>query len=121
VLVRRWRNVLARTMWDHRASRSDDSRFLVIGHGRPGVDAARRALGGAQRRWFGEPGHLDGVILRGPLLTDDGAGWLGSALLLQLRDRATVEAMLAGAPYVQAGLYSSVEIHDWQFGGRSQG
>jgi hypothetical protein len=29
--------------------------------------------------------------------------------------------MLAGAPYVQGGLYTSVEIHDWQFGGRHQG
>ena len=121
VLVRRWRNVLGRTMWDHRAALADDPRFLVIGHGRPGVEAARQALEAAQRRWFGEPGHLDGVILRGPLLTDDGAGWVGSALLLQLRDRAAVEALLAGAPYVQAGLYSSVEIHDWEFGGRPQG
>jgi uncharacterized protein len=59
-----------------------------------------------------------GVILRGPLLADDGAGWLGGALLVQLRDRAAVEDMLAGAPYVQAGLDASVEIHDWQFGGR---
>ena len=121
VLVRRWRNVLGRTMWDHRAALGDDPRFLVIGRGRPGVEAARQALEAAQRRWFGEPGHLDGVILRGPLLTDDGAGWVGSALLLQLRDRAAVEAMMAGAPYVQAGLYSSVEIHDWEFGGRPKG
>jgi hypothetical protein len=28
--------------------------------------------------------------------------------------------MLAGASYVQAGLYASVEIHDWQYGGRHQ-
>src|SRR5512132_3657420 len=60
------------------------------------------------------------VILGGPLLSDDGAGWVGSALLVQLGDRAAVEAMLAGAPYVQAGVYASVEIHDWQFGGRHQ-
>jgi len=60
----------------------------------------------------------DGVILRGPLLTDDGNAWVGSALLLQLRDHAAVEAMLASEPYAQAGLYSSVEIHDWEFGGR---
>jgi len=26
--------------------------------------------------------------------------------------------MLASEPYAQAGLYSSVEIHDWEFGGR---
>jgi uncharacterized protein YciI len=54
------------------------------------------------------------------LLADDGGGWVGSALLVQLRDRAAVEAMVAGAPYVQGGLYGSVEIHDWQFGGHPQ-
>ena len=79
-----------------------------------------RALEAAQRRWFGEPGHRDRFILHGPLLADDGAEWMGSALLVQLGDRAAVEAMLAGAPDVQAGLYASVEIHDWQFGGRHQ-
>jgi uncharacterized protein YciI len=120
VLVRRWRNALGRTMWDYPAEPGDDRRFLVIGHGKPGVEAARQALGAAQRRWFGEPGHRDGVILCGPLLAEDGAGWVGSALLVQLGDRAAVEAMLAGAPYGRAGLYGSVEIHDWQFGGRPQ-
>ena len=121
VLVHRWRNVLGRTMWDHRTALGDASRFLVIGRGKPGVEATRQALEAAQRRWLGDPSHVDGVILRGPLLTDDGAGWAGSALLLQLRDHAAVEAMLADAPYVQAGLYLSVEIHDWEFGGRPQG
>jgi uncharacterized protein YciI len=106
-------------MWDYPAELGDDRRFLVIGHGKPGVEVARQALGAAQRRWFGEPGHRDGVILCGPLLSDDG-GWVGSALLVQPGDRAAVEAMLAGAPYVRAGLYASVEIHDWQFGGRPQ-
>jgi uncharacterized protein len=121
VLVRRWRNLLGRTMWDFPAELGDDRRFLVIGHGKPGVEAARQALGAAQRRWWGEAGHRDGVILCGPLLSDDGAGWVGGALLVQARDRAALEAMVAGAPYVQAGLYASVEIHDWQFGGRSSG
>ena len=121
VLVRRWRNVLGRTMWDFPAELGDDRRFLVIGQGKPGVEAARQALGAAQRRWLGEPGHRDRFILRGPLLSDDGTEWLGSAMLVQLRDRAAVQAMLAGAPCVQAGLYTSVEVHDWQFGGRPQG
>jgi len=69
---------------------------------------------------LGEPGHRDRVILGGPLLADDGVGWVGSVLLVQLGDRGGVEAMLASAPYVRAGLYASVEIHDWQFGGRHQ-
>jgi hypothetical protein len=75
VLVRRWRNLLGRTMWDSPAEPGDERRFLVIGRGRPGVAAARRALAAAQRRWFGEPGHRDGVIVGGPLRSDDGAGW----------------------------------------------
>jgi uncharacterized protein len=120
VLVRRWRNVLGRTMWQVPAELGDDRRFLVLGHGKPGVDATRQALGAAQRRWVGGPGLRGGVVLRGPLLSDDGASWVGSALLVQLRDRAALAAMLAGAPYVQAGLYTRVEIHDWQFGGRPQ-
>ena len=121
VLVRRWRNALGRTMWDHPAEPGDDRRFLVIGRGNPDMEADRQAVEAAQRRWFGERGHRDGIILRGPLLADDGIGWMGSALLVQLVDRAAVEAMLAGAPYVRAGLYASVEVHDWQFGGRPQG
>jgi uncharacterized protein YciI len=121
VLVRRWRNLLGRTMWDYPAEPGDDRRFLVIGRGRPGGAAARQALEAAQRRWLGEPGHRDRFILCGPLLADDGVGWVGSALLVQLGDRAAVEAMLAGAPYVRAGLYASMEVHDWQFGGRHQG
>jgi uncharacterized protein len=121
VLVRRWRNTLGRTMWDYPFELGDDRRFLVLGHGKPSMKAARQALECAQRRWFGEPGHRDRFILHGHMLADDGAGWVGSALLVQLADRAAVEAMVAGAPYVQAGLYASVEIHDWQFGGRHQG
>jgi len=38
VLVRRWRNVLGRTMWDYPAEPGDDRRFLVIGRGKPGVE-----------------------------------------------------------------------------------
>lgn len=121
VVVRRWRNALGRTMWDYPAEAGNDRRFLVIGHGKPGVEEARWAVEPEQRQWFGMPSHRDAFILRGPLLSDDGAEWVGSALLVQLRDRATVEIMLAGAPYAQAELYASLEIHDWQFGGRHQG
>jgi uncharacterized protein YciI len=120
VLVRRWHNVLGRTMWQVSAQLGDDHRFLIIGQRTGGVDEIAKALQAAQRRWLDELDHRDGVILCGPLLSDDGAVWVGSALLLQQRDRAAVEAMLATAPYVQAGLYTSVEIHDWEFGGRPQ-
>ncbi len=37
-----------------------------------------------------------------------------------LPDRASAEAILAEGPYTRAGLYNSIEVHSWQFGGRPQ-
>jgi len=74
VLVRRWRNALGRTMWDYPAEPDDDRRFLVIGRGEPGLEVARQALGAAQRRWFGEPGHRDGVSCAVPCCRTTAAG-----------------------------------------------
>jgi uncharacterized protein YciI len=39
-------------------------------------------------------------------------------MLVELPDRSAADAMLRDDPYALAGLYASVEIHDWQFGGR---
>jgi len=118
VIVRRWRNGLGRTMWDFDGDEGNLRRFLIIGHGKPGMTAARDALLAEHRRYFEDRGYLERLIARGPLLSDDGEEWRGSAILAELRDRAAVDAMLAGEPYVRAGLYASVEVHDWHFGGR---
>jgi uncharacterized protein len=118
VMVRRWRNVLGRTMWEFEGDELANRRFLVIGHGSPGTNAVGSAPRAAQRRYFGDGGYLEHLIARGPLLSDDGREWVGDATLVELRDRAEVEAMLASAPFVRAGLYAHVEVHDWEFGGR---
>ena len=117
VLVRRWRNELGRTMWDFRTDAPDDPRYLVIGLGRPGA----RPSGGLleeHRRYLGDRGYGNRTILDGPLLSDDGAEWVGSAMLVELPDRTAAEAMVSAEPYAAAGWYSSLEVHDWQFGGR---
>jgi uncharacterized protein YciI len=118
VLVRRWRNALGGTMWDFDGGPTANQRFLVIGHGKPGMTATRDALLDQHRRYYAERGYDQCFIERGPLLSDDGSEWVGSAMLVELRDRAAVEAMLADEPYTRAGMYAGVEIHDWQFGGR---
>jgi uncharacterized protein len=117
VLLRRWRNALGRTMWDFDGDPARNRRFLIIGHGRPEVGATRDLLVGAHRRYL-DQGYRDRFIARGPLLSDDGTEWVGSAWLVELPDRAAVDAMLAGEPFARAGLYADVEVHDWQFGGR---
>ncbi|MFE4695591.1 YciI family protein [Streptomyces sp. NPDC056738] len=100
VLLRRWRNVLGRTMWDFPGGRTGGNRYLVIGLGQG--RAADLAL----------PHDTDDLIAYGPLLSDDGATWLGTAVLLRATDPETARAVLT------ADRYADIEVHNWQFGGR---
>ena len=95
VLVRRWRNALGRTMRDFPGGREGGG-HLVLGFG------------------SGEPADLvparpDELIAYGPLLSDDGNAWLGTAALVRSADPASV---------LTADRYDAVELHEWEFGGR---
>jgi len=97
VLLRRWRNLLGRTMWDFAGGREG---YLVLGLGSgPAADVA-------------VPPDRDNLIAYGPLLADDGDTWLGTAVLLRARDREAARAVLT------AGRYADIEVRPWQFGGR---
>ncbi len=48
----------------------------------------------------------------GPLLSDDGDTWLGTAALLRAPDPDKARAILT------ADRYADIEVHDWAFGGR---
>ena len=116
VLIRRWRNVLGRTMWDFVGDPAGLPRFLIVNHAAPGVSARHDALLDEHRHYLSE--HAEQFIVRGPLLSDDGAEWQGSAMLVEMRDRASVEEFVAGEPFARAGLFGDMQIHNWQFGGR---
>ncbi|MFC7548931.1 YciI family protein [Plantactinospora sp. GCM10030261] len=100
VLLRRWRNLLGRTMWDFPGGRTGGNRYLVLGFGET------------------EPTDLDpptdrhDLIAYGPLLSDDGAGWLGTAALVRAADPDAARAVLT------ADRYADIEVHNWRFGGR---
>jgi hypothetical protein len=100
VLLRRWRNLLGRTMWDFPGGRDGGNRYLVLGLG-PG-----RAAG------LSAPPGQDELIAYGPLLSDDGTTWLGTAVLARVPDPQVARAILA------PGQYAGIEVHSWQFGGR---
>ncbi|MEU6669128.1 YciI family protein [Streptomyces sp. NPDC046727] len=100
VLLRRWRNMLGRTMWDFPGGRTGGSRYLVLG------------LGPEQAADLAVPPGRDELIAFGPLLSDDGATWLGTAALVRAPDPDTARAVLS------ADRYADVEVHDWEFGGR---
>ena len=74
VVLRRWHNALGRTMWDFRSAGAENDRYLVMGFGADGaVDAEPQV-------------PEDDLIAYGPLLSDDGSRWLGTALLVEAAD-----------------------------------
>jgi uncharacterized protein len=100
VLLRRWRNLLGRTMRDFPGGPDDGERYLVLGLGAgPPADLA-------------VPPGRDELIAFGPLLSDDGTTWLGTAVLIRAPDSDTAGAVLT------PGRYAGIEVHNWQFGGR---
>lgn len=100
VLLRRWRNLLGRTMWDFPGGRTGGDRYLVLG------------LGTGRGADLVVPPGRDDLVAYGPLLSDDGSAWLGTAALVRAPDQDSARAVLT------AGAYADVEVHRWQFGGR---
>ena len=102
VLLRRWRNTLGRTMWDFPGGRTGGNRYLVLGLGLGAEPAADLTL----------PPNPDELIAYGPLLSDNGTTWLGTAALIRAPDPDTARAVLT------PDRYADIEVHPWQFGGR---
>jgi uncharacterized protein YciI len=100
VLLRRWRNTLGRTMWDFSGGRTGGNRYLVLG------------LGMGQAADLAVPANPDELIAYGPLLSDNGAAWLGTAVLLRAPGPDEARAILT------PDRYADIEVHNWQFGGR---
>ncbi|AGL16163.1 YciI family protein [Actinoplanes sp. N902-109] len=100
VLLRRWQNALGRTMWDFSGGPADDNGYLVLG------------LGAGPAADLEMPAGRHDVIAHGPLLSDDGGTWLGTASLLVAPDPNAACAVLT------RDRYDSVEVHRWVFGGR---
>jgi uncharacterized protein len=100
VLLRRWRNLLGRTMWDYPGGPAGGNRYLVLGLGTgPAADLT-------------VPRGREELIAYGPLLSDDGTAWLGTAVLTQAPDPDAARAMLT------PDRYADIEVHNWDFGGR---
>ncbi|MBO2460504.1 YciI family protein [Actinomadura violacea] len=100
VMLRRWHNTLGRTMWEFTGDRTEGTHYLVLGLG--AGHTADRDL---------PPDH-HALIAYGPLLSDDGSTWLGTAALVHASSPEVARTVLA------ADRYAEIEVHDWTFGGR---
>jgi hypothetical protein len=100
VLLRRWRNTLGLTMWEFPGGREGGNRYLVLG------------LGSELPAQPDEPPNRGEMIAYGPLLSDDGITWLGTAALVRAPDHHAARTILT------PDRYAAIEVHAWQFGGR---
>lgn len=102
VLLRRWRNLLGRTMWQFPGGYTERNHYLVfgLGAGEPADDTL--------------PADQDELVAYGPLLSDDGAHWLGTAVVIRAPDPDAARAVLT------PDRYDAIEVHNWQFGGRPE-
>lgn len=67
------------------------------------------------------PAHLEyirgfgtQIVAGGATLAEDGEVMTGSFILVDMADRGAVQAFLRNDPYVQAGLFDTVEIRRWR-------
>src|SRR4051812_42482823 len=104
VTVRRFANLLGRTMWQFPGRAREADRFLVLGHTRPGANRPAELI---------ESGQTERLIAFGPLFAEDGDQWVGTAVIGEFADAAAAREVLA-----TTGLYDDVEVHNWTFGGR---
>ncbi|WP_345718643.1 YciI family protein [Kineosporia mesophila] len=110
VLLRRWRNVLGRTMWEFPGGTvgEDDGGYLVLGLGSGPVPDSEAT---------DEMVTQDALVTYGPLLCDDGRTRVGTVALVQAASAAEARGVLGSGNDVDSQ-YAVVEVYRWQFGGR---
>ena len=112
--VWRFENLLGQTMWEFPGA-AEKAKFLIIAHSQGGPETAAR--GGPVPPVSLSPELREQLILYGALVTLDDAAPVGVALAVQAEDRQTVDTLL-GQGRAELTAFLSIEIHDWEFGGR---
>jgi hypothetical protein len=112
--VWRFENLLGRTMWEFPGA-SDEPKFMIIARSDGGSETAARR--GPMPLESLAKEFREHLIVYGALGSLDDATLVGVAVAVQARGRQAVEALLKRG---RAGLtaFPSIEIHDWEFGGR---
>jgi uncharacterized protein YciI len=105
VLLRRWHDVLGRTMWQFTGGGAPGGCYLIVGLGDP------RPIDGAPDTTL--PADTDRLVAYGSLVADDGTTWLGTAALVHAPTPDDARAVLTHAAYAE------IDVQPWQPGGRS--
>ena len=86
--------------------------YVIITGSEPATLAQREALRPAHIEYLRSRQHL--LLAAGGMLEDDGARGNGGVIVLDTEDRAVAEAFVAGDPFQQAGLFTTIRISRWR-------
>ncbi|MBJ7437799.1 MAG: YciI family protein [Sphingopyxis sp.] len=89
--------------------------FVIYALDRPDAGDLREKTRPAHREYLHGSDLPVRLRLAGPLLADDGATMIGSLIIVEADDSASVEAFSAADPYRLAGLVGSVTIRPWNW------
>ena len=81
-----------------------------------GPDAAARRAAVAEAHHKFQASVMDRYIARGPMQSDDGAGLVGSMMIMEYPDRAACEDFWAKEPLNYGGVFDDVTIERWRYG-----
>ena len=88
--------------------------FAITAHDRPDGAERRQAVAAAHHEY--QATVMDRYVARGPMLTDDGSGLIGSFMIVEFPDRAACDEFWAGEPLNTGGVFAEVKIDQWRFG-----
>ncbi len=111
--IHRWRASTPHS-WRDCPRREGNIQAMFHGLDGPKGPEIRAALRDAHAAYW--EAHGQSVLVRGPLLADDGESAIGSVILMDVPDLAAARALMADEPFHKAGCYEDVIFHRWRFG-----
>ncbi len=84
--------------------------FVIHGFDKPG-GTIRQNLIEAHRTYMDSDDA--NVLSSGPLVADDGETMIGSLLIVEAESREAIDALVAGDPFVKAGLFANIQVTRW--------
>ena len=89
--------------------------FLVHALYAPGTGEARETQHPVHKARLRNHDHPVTVHIGGPLLNDEGAKF-GTMLVIEAASKAEVETFMKADPYVDAGIYATIDVHPFLWG-----
>ncbi len=87
--------------------------YVIYCLDKPNAENVRAEIRPAHLKYVDASGEM--MKLGGPLLSEDGAGMVGSMLIIEAATLSAAQDWAAGDPYAKAGLFQTVHINPWKW------